>query len=106
MAFVVGYATTHTRAVQEKPAFWTGLDRVVKEVLEHEPLFVFIDANKRTGRREVGGVGIEECRVHGVYSQDALNDNGERLLFVSDNYRLVLLNTNELVRGVTVHPQP
>ena len=40
MTFVVGYAPTNTQSVGEKDAFWTVLERVVKEVPEHEQLFV------------------------------------------------------------------
>ena len=32
VTFVVGYATTDTQSVGGKHAFWTALDRVVKEV--------------------------------------------------------------------------
>ena len=45
----------------KKNAFWTALERVVKEVLEHEQLFVVMDANARTGRRGGGKLGSEEC---------------------------------------------
>ena len=45
----------------KKNAFWTALERVVKEVPEHEQLFVLMDANARTGRRGGGKLGSEEC---------------------------------------------
>ena len=53
---VVGYAPTDTQSVVEKNAFWTALERVVKEVPEYEQLFVLMDANVRRieGRREAG----------------------------------------------------
>ena len=49
MTFVVGYAPTDTQSLRKKNAFWTALERVVKEVPEHEQLFVLMDANARTG---------------------------------------------------------
>ena len=91
--FVVGYAPTDTQSVGEKNAFWTALERVVKEVPEHEQLFVLMDANARTGRRGGGKLGSEECKVLGAYGQDSPNDNGERLLSFSENHELALLNT-------------
>ena len=108
----------------------------MKEVPEHEQLFVLMDANVRTGRRGGGKLGSEECKVLGAYGQDTLNDNSERLLSFSANHELALLNIffstaknaishrfngrgkkcidyiltrqrdRKLVRDVTVHPQP
>ena len=136
VTFVVGYAPTDTQSVGKKNAFWTALERVVKEVLEHEQLFVLMDTNARTGRRGGGKLGSEEFKVLGAYGRDNLNDNGERLLLLSANHELALLNTffstaknaishtfnrrgkkridyiltrqrdGKLVRDVTVHPQP
>ena len=91
--FVVGCAPTNTQSVGKKNAFWTALERVVKEVPEHEQLFVLMDANARTGRRGGGKLGSEECKVLGAYGRDYLNDNGERLLSFSANHELALLNT-------------
>ena len=93
MTFVVGYAPTDTQSLRKKNAFWTALKRVVKEVPEHEQLFVLMDANARTGRRGGGKLGSEECKVLGAYGRDNLNDNGERLLSFSANHELALLNT-------------
>ena len=108
----------------------------MKEVPEHEQLFVLMDANARTGRRGGGKLGSEEYKVLGAYGRDNLNDNGERLLSFSANHELALLNMffstaknailhtfngrgkkridyiltrqrdRKLVRDVTVHPQP
>ena len=93
VTFVVGYAPTDTQSLRKKNAFWTALERVVKEVPEHEQLFVLMDANARTGRRGGGKLGSEECRVLGAYGRDNLNDNGERLLSFSANHELALSNT-------------
>ena len=70
MTFVVGYAPTGTQSVGEKHAFWTALERVVKEVPEHEQLLVLMDANARTGRRGGGMLGSEECKVLGAFGRD------------------------------------
>ena len=136
VTFVVGYAPTDTQSVGKKNAFWIALKRVVKEVPEHEQLFVLMDANARAGRRGGGKLGSEECKVLGVYGRDNLNDYGERLLSFSSNHELALLNTffstaktavshtfsgrgkkcidyiltrqrdRKLARDVTVQPQP
>ena len=136
VTFVVGYAPTDTQSLRKKNAFWTALERVVKEVPEHEQLFVLMDANARTGRRGGGKLRSEQCKVLGAYGRDNLNDNGERLLSFSANHELALLNTffstaknaishtfngrgkkridyilkrqrdRKFVRDVTVHPQP
>ena len=86
VTFVVGYAPTDTQSVGEKNAFWTALKRVVKEVPEHEQLFVLMDANAHTGRRGGGKLGSKECKVLGAYGRDTLNDNGERFLSFSANH--------------------
>ena len=131
-----GICTNRHSICWEKNAFWTVLERVVKEIPEHEQLFVLMDANARTGRRGGGKLESEECKVLGAYGRDNLNDNGERLLSFSANHELALLNTffctaknaisrtfngqgkkridyiltrqrdRNLVRDVTVHPQP
>ena len=56
VTFFVGYAPTETHNASNKHAFWTTLDRAVKEVPRHEQLFMLMDDNARTGRREKGGV--------------------------------------------------
>ena len=93
MTFVVGYEPTDTQYVGGKHAFWTALERVVKEVLKHEQLLVLMDANARTERREGGKLGSEECKIPGAYGRDTLNDNGKRLLSFSADHGLPLLNT-------------
>ena len=95
MTFVVGYAPTGTQYFGERHAFWTALERVVKEGPEHEQFFVLLmDANACTGRRGGGKRGSEECKVLGAYGRDTLNDNnGERLLSFSANHGLALSNT-------------
>ena len=93
MTFVVGYAPTDTQSVGKNNVFWTALDRVVKEVPEHEQLFVLRDANARTGRRGGGKLGSEECKALSAYGRGTLKDNGERLLSFSGNHEFALLNT-------------
>ena len=108
----------------------------MEEVLKHEQLFVLMDANARTGRREKGQEGSKDGKILGAYGQDTFNDNGELLLSFANNYDLALVNTffstpkggvshtsngrgekridyiltrqrdRNFVRNVTVHPQP
>ena len=42
MTFVVGYAPTDIQSVGKKNALWTALERVVKEMPEHEQLIVLM----------------------------------------------------------------
>ena len=94
MTFVVGYAPTDAQSFGGKHTFWTALDRAVKEVPEHEQLFVSIVTNARTGRRGGGRLGSEECKIIGAHDRDTLiKINGERLLSFSANHGLALLNT-------------
>ena len=135
VTFFVAYAPTETQNGSNKHAFWTSLDRAVKEVPRHEQLFVLVDANARTRRREKGQLGSKDSKVLGAYDRDTFNDNGELLLSFANNHDLALVNTlfstprrrityfngrgkkridyiltwqrdRKLVRNVTVHPQP
>ena len=136
VTFVVAYAPTEPQNVNNKHAFWTSLDRVVEEVPKHEQLFVLMDANARTGRKEKEQVGSKDSKILGAYGRDTLNDNGELLLSFANNHDLALVNTffstpkggishtfngrgkkridyiltrqcdRKFVRNVTEHPQP
>ena len=78
MILVERYAPTDTQSsCLEKHAFWTTLDRVEKEVLEHEQLFVLMNINARTGRGRRGGLGSEEYQALGACGGDTLNESGE-----------------------------
>ena len=108
----------------------------MKEVPRNEHLFVLMDANTRTGRREKGGVESKDNKILGAYGRDTLNDNGELLLSFANNHDLAIVKTffstpkggvshafngrgkkridyiltrqrdRKLVRNNTVHPQP
>ena len=136
VTFFVAYVQTETHNASNKHAFWTTLDRAMKEVPRHEQLFVLMDANARRGRREKGGVGNKDNNILGAYGRDTLNDNGRLLLSFANNQDLAIVNTffspskggvshtfngrgkkridyiltrqgdRKLVRNVTVHPQP
>ena len=94
VTFFVAFAPTETYNASNKHEFWTTLDRSVKDVVpRHEQLFVLMDANAHTGRREKGGVGSKDNKNLGAYGRDTLNDNGELLLFFTTNHDLVIVNT-------------
>ena len=93
VTFVVAYAPTETQNASNKHAFWTSLDRAGEEVPKHEQLFVLMDANARTGRREKGQVESKDSKTLGAYGRDTLNDDGELLLSFANNHDLALLNT-------------
>ena len=86
VTFFVAYAPTETHNANNKHAFWTTLDRAVKEIPRHKQLFVLMDANARAERREKGGVGSKDNKIIGVYGRDTLNDNGELLLSFANNH--------------------
>ena len=52
----------------------------MEEVPKCEQLFVLMDANARTGRREKGQVGSKDVKMFGAYGRDTLNDNEELLV--------------------------
>ena len=54
VTFFVAYAPTETQNANNKHAFWTSLDRAVREVSKDEQLFVLVDADAHTGSREKG----------------------------------------------------
>ena len=93
VTFVVANAPTETQNANNKHAFWTSLDRAVEEVPKHEQLFVLMDANARTGRRDKGQVGSKDSKFLGAYGRDTLNDSGELLLSFANNHDLALVNT-------------
>ena len=89
VSFVVGYAPTLGSRTRETDHFWNALDSVVTGVPSGDHLFVLVDANSETGKRQSG---CAESKVLGAYGRDELNDNEERLLYAADN-KLALLNT-------------
>ena len=135
VTFFVVYAPTETQNASNKHTFWTTLDGAVEEVPRHEQLFVVMDTNARTGKREKGGVGSKDFEILGAYGRDTLNDNGELLLSFANSHDLAIVNMffstpkggvshtfngrgkkridyvltrqrdRKLVRNVTVHPQ-
>ena len=64
----------------------------MEEVPKHEQLFMLMDVNARTGRREKGGVESEDNKIIGDYGRDTLNDNGELLLSFAKNHDLATVN--------------
>ena len=69
------------------------MDRALKEVPRLEQLFVLMDVNVRSGRREKEQVGSKDRNILGAYGRDILNDNGELLLSFANNHDLALMNT-------------
>ena len=76
VSFFVAYDPTETHNASNKHAFWTTLDRAVKEVPRHEQLFVLMEANARTVRRGKGVVGSKDNKTFDAYGRDTFNDNG------------------------------
>ena len=57
----------------------------MEEIPKYEQLFVLMNANARTGRREKGQVESKDSKILGAYGRDTLNDNGELLLSFANN---------------------
>ena len=95
------YVPTETQNDSNKHAFWTTVDRAVEEVPKHEQLFVSMDANAHTGRREKGKVGSKDNKIIGTYGGDTLNNNGELLLSFANNLALVNTFYRTLKGGVS-----
>ena len=64
----------------------------MREVPQNEQLFVLMDANARTRRREKGQVGSKDRKLLDAYDRDTLNDDGELLLSFANNHDLALVN--------------
>ena len=93
VTFVVAYAPNELQNPSNKHLFWTSVDKTVKEVPKHEQLFVLMDANARTGRREKRQVRSKDIKIFDAYGRDTLNDHGELLMSFANNHDLALVNT-------------
>ena len=66
----------------------------MEESPKHEQLFVLMDANARTRRREEGLRGTKDNTILGAYGRDTFNDNRELLLLsIANNHDLALVKT-------------
>ena len=65
----------------------------MKEVTKHKQLFVLMEYNVRTERREKEQVGSKDRKNFVAYCRDTLNDNGELLLSFANNHDLALVKT-------------
>ena len=63
----------------------------MEEVPKHEQLFVLMDVNARTGKRENGQVGSKGNKILGACGRDTLNDIRELLLFFASYHDLAFL---------------
>ena len=76
---MVAYAPAECAADSDKTRFWSMLLETVASMPRIDQLFVLMDANARTGKRERGG-SLENAQVVEPYGRDVLNDNGEHLV--------------------------
>ena len=90
--FVVAYAPTECAADNEKTRFWSMFLETVASVPRKDQLFVLMDANARTGKRDRGG-SLEYAQVLGPYGRDVLNDNGEHLVCTAADVGMTIANT-------------
>ena len=89
--FVSAYAPTEVSKDETKQAFWDRLDNLVQRIPAKECLYVLMDANARTGRRE--GENLQDEGILGTYGRDELNDNGKLLLSFATDNKLAIMNT-------------
>ena len=92
VTFVVAYAPTECAADNEKTRFWSMLLETVASVPRKDHLFVLMDANARTGKRDGSG-SLEYTQVIGPYGRDVLNDNGEHLVRTAADAGMAITNT-------------
>ena len=52
----------------------------MEEVPIYEQLFMLMDTNARTGKRQEGGVGSKDDKIIAAYGRHTINDSGELLL--------------------------
>lgn len=87
--FIVAHAPTNVAPEPDKDAFWLELCALIASVSRDESMFVLMDANARTGRRDPN----DTSGVMGTQGRDELNDNGERLIALAETNSLALVNT-------------
>ena len=92
VTFVVAYATTKETQEIHKTKYMAALNSIVASVPAQEYLLILTDANAMTGKRDER-CGQEDSEVLDTYGQDVLNENGKLLLGVTEDNKLVLLNT-------------
>ena len=92
-SFVVAYAPIEETPGRQKAKYMVALNCAVASVPTREFVFVFTDANVRTGKRGDNG-GEADSRVLGAYGRTKLNENGKLLLGFAEDNKLALLNTS------------
>ena len=90
--FVVAYAPTECAADSDKTRFWSMVLETVASLPRRDQLFVLMDVNVRTGKRDRGG-NLEYAQVLGPYGRDILNDNGEHLVRTAADAGMTIANT-------------
>ena len=68
-----------------------------------DQLFVLMDANARTGKRDRGR-SLEYAEVVGPYGRDVLNDNGEHLVRIASDAGMTIANRSSLPPTVANSP--
>ena len=90
--FVSAYAPTEVSKDETKQTFWDRLDSLVQWIPAKECVYVLMDANARTGRRNEGE-SLQDEGILGTYGRDELNDNGKLLLSFATDNKLAIMNT-------------
>ena len=92
VTFVIAYTPTECGADSDKTRFWSMLLETVASVPRKDQLFVLMDTNARTGKRDRGG-SLEYAQVLGPYGRDILNDNGEHFVRTAADAGMTIANT-------------
>ena len=69
VTFVVAHAPTECAADSNKTRFWSMLLETISSVPRKDQLFILMDANARTGKRDWGG-SLEYAQVVEPYGRD------------------------------------
>ena len=84
---MVAYAPTEEAPEGQKAKYMATFNNTIASVPPREYVFLFTDANARTGKICEGG-GEAGSKVLGAYGRDVLNESGKLLLnFEEDNKR-------------------
>ncbi|KAK4873279.1 hypothetical protein RN001_015308 [Aquatica leii] len=82
---IAAYAPTDNASDAEKTDFFNSLTNLLDQVGSRKELYLLGDFNGRVGKPDAG-------KAVGRYGEDSTNDNGERLISMSEQYDLKIWN--------------
>ncbi|XP_044745075.1 craniofacial development protein 2-like [Coccinella septempunctata] len=80
------YALNDDATVQAKDNFEEALREIIEDIPNSHEIIVAGDLNARVGRQR-------NSKVVGIHGEEVLNNNGERLINICEEYELKIMNT-------------